>query len=60
MSDVLGRGILNISGHVSVVQYKAINFFGTFSTALLLSVPSMFKLIENLQAKNILCLHNSS
>lgn len=60
MSDTLGCGILNISGHVSVVQYKAINFFGIFSTALLLSVPSMFKLIENLQAKDILCLHNSS
>lgn len=60
VSDVLGHAILNISGHVSVVQHKAINFFGIFSTSLLLSIPSMFKLIENLQTKDILCLHNSS
>lgn len=60
MSDGLGHGILNISGHVSVVQHKTINFFGIFSTLLLLGIPSICKLIENLQAKDILCLHNSS
>lgn len=57
LSDVLGHGILNISGHVSAVQQKAINFFGIFSTSLRLGV---FKWVENFQDKNISCLRNSS
>lgn len=60
MSDVLGCGVLNVSGHVSVVQHKAIHFLGIFSILLLLSIPSMLKLIENLQDKYILWLQSSS
>lgn len=59
MSDVLGHEILNISGHVLVVQHKAINFFGIFCISLL-SIPSMFMLVANLQDKNILCLQSFS
>jgi hypothetical protein len=59
MSDVLGHGTLNISGQVSVEQQKPLISLAFFSTSLLLRIPTMFKLIENLQAQDILCLHNS-
>lgn len=51
--------VLNISGRVSVAQHKAINFLGIFSTSWLLSFPSMFKLIGNLQDQTIFSLHSS-